>query len=358
MNSGLPLVSVITPAYNRASFLDETIQSVLSQDYPHMEYIVIDDGSTDNTPEVLSKYNGRIYWESHPNMGETRTVNKGFAMAKGEIVCVVNSDDPLLPGAISTAVKVLQECPDALAAYPDWIEIGPNSEFIQELRLPNYDLFNMLTTFNVAIGPGTFIRRRAFDLVGMRDPQLKYTGDLEFWFRLALHGRLAHIPVPLATHRTHPESASITDRGARMADELVGLVEKVYAQRDLPPEILKERARVFSNAHRVAVGYCGTDRSAAVRHKVISMYHLTLHLVEEIATASRERDQLKRELTALVSSRSWRMTAPLRAGRKALDFLIARFRNPPHTSSSGRSGPLTTAPRDSTESGCSDDRSA
>ncbi len=274
MNSQLPLVTIITPVYNRASFLDETIQSVLSQDYPHIEYIVLDDGSTDNTCEVLGKYKERIYWESHPNMGETRTVNKGFAMAKGEIVCVVNSDDPLLPGAISAAVKVMQECPDALAAYPDWIEIGPNSEFIRELRLPDYDLFNMLTTFNVAIGPGTFIRRNAFELVGMRDPQLKYTGDLEFWFRLALHGRLAHIPVPLATHRTHPDSASVTERGARMADELVSLVEKVYAHSGLPTEILKKRARAFCTAHFVAASYCGRDRGAAIEHHLAAIrYH-------------------------------------------------------------------------------------
>lgn len=271
MNTPFPLVTIITPAYNRASFLDETIQSVLSQDYPHIEYIVLDDGSTDNTREVLSKYDTRIYWESHPNMGETRTVNKGFSMAKGEIVCVVNSDDPLLPGAIGAAVKVMQERPDALAVYPDWIEIGPNSEFIKELRLPDYDLLGMLTVFNVAIGPHTFIRRRAFDLVGMRDPQLKYTGDLEFWFRLALHGKLAHIPVPLATHRTHPESASVTDKGARMAGELVSLVEKIYAYRDLPPEILKERARVFCTAHFVAAGYCGRDRSAAIRHHLTAI---------------------------------------------------------------------------------------
>ena len=87
--SGLPLVTVITPAYNRASYLVETIESVLGQDYPRLEYIVLDDGSTDNTREVLGKYEGRIIWETHPNMGETRTVNKGFGLARGEIVVVV-----------------------------------------------------------------------------------------------------------------------------------------------------------------------------------------------------------------------------------------------------------------------------
>jgi len=89
MNDASPLVSIITPAYNQASYLDETIQGVLGQDYLRLEYIVLDDSSTDNTREVLEKYAGRIVWETHLNMGEARTVNKGWSMAQGEIMAVV-----------------------------------------------------------------------------------------------------------------------------------------------------------------------------------------------------------------------------------------------------------------------------
>jgi glycosyltransferase involved in cell wall biosynthesis len=99
------LVTIITPAYNRANYLDETIQSILNQDYPNLEYIVLDDGSKDNTVEVLKKYRGRIIWETHPNIGETRTVNKGLSMAHGDIIGIVNSDDPLLPGAVASRLK-------------------------------------------------------------------------------------------------------------------------------------------------------------------------------------------------------------------------------------------------------------
>lgn len=270
INEKLPLVTIITPAYNRAVFLGETIESVLSQDYSNIEYIVLDDGSTDNTRQVMEKYFDRIHCESHANMGETRTVNKGFSMAKGEIVCVVNSDDPLLPGAVRTAVMALQENPDALAAYPDWNEIGSHSEIIQYRRLPNYDIVNMLTGFNVAIGPGVFIRQSAIDRFGMRDDQLRYTGDLEFWFRLALRGKLIHIPKALATHRVHPGAASITDRGAQMADELVRIVQKIYAQPDIPIQIKHIRNRVFSHAHYVATYYCGADIRALIRHMFLS----------------------------------------------------------------------------------------
>ena len=144
--SELPLVSVITPAYNRASYLDETIQSVLGQDYTNIEYIVLDDGSTDNTRDVLEKYDGRIVWETHPNMGETRTVNKGFGMAHGEIVVVVNSDDPLLPGAVKAAVDFMESRPDVLVAYPDWNFIGPKSEVTEHIRVREYDYSFMVGT--------------------------------------------------------------------------------------------------------------------------------------------------------------------------------------------------------------------
>lgn len=271
MEKQMPLVTVITPAYNRASFLDETVSSVLSQDYPNIEYIVLDDGSTDDTLNVIKKYEGKIRWDTHKNMGETKTVNKGFSMSNGEIIVVVNSDDPLLPGAIRAAVAVMQERPDALVVYPDWNEIGSNSEIIRQMQLPDYNIVNMLTTFNVAMGPGTFIRRKAFSLVGMRDPQFKYAGDLEFWFRLALHGKLVHIPKVLATHRTHPGSASVSERGPKMAGELVSVVRRIYANPNLSPEIRKLRAKVFSIVHYVAASYCSSDIGVAIKHYLASL---------------------------------------------------------------------------------------
>jgi glycosyltransferase involved in cell wall biosynthesis len=156
-----PLVTIITAAFNRASFLQETIDSVLSQSYGEIEYIILDDGSTDDTERILDRYSGdsRVMVLSHENMGETRTVNKGFSLARGDIVCVVNSDDPLLPGAICEAVRYMRAHPEVLAAYPDWIEIGAHGEELNRRALPYYDIESMLLNFNVAMGPGTFIRR-------------------------------------------------------------------------------------------------------------------------------------------------------------------------------------------------------
>jgi len=264
-----PLVSIITPTYNRARFLDETIGSVLAQDYRPVESIVIDDGSTDDTRDVLVKYGDEITWWTHENIGETRTVNEGLRACTGEILAVVNSDDPLLPGAITSAVAELEKDPDLLAVYGDWIEIGPDSETIKEVRLPDYDLRRMLTG-SVSMGPGTFFRRRALDLIGLRDVTCKYTGDLDYWFRLAARGRFGHIEEFLATHRTHPDAASASQRGAAMADELVQLVRKTYEDPDLSPQIRDVRRRAFSYIHSAAAFYCGADRVEAFRHYLAS----------------------------------------------------------------------------------------
>src|SRR4030095_9000889 len=115
----LPTVSIVTPAYNQAEFLRDTIESVLAQDYPNIEYVVLDDGSTDETPNILAEYGDRFRWETHANMGQTATINKGWAMTSGEIVTWLNSDDTYLPGAVSKAVDFLQRNPDVGVVYGD-----------------------------------------------------------------------------------------------------------------------------------------------------------------------------------------------------------------------------------------------
>jgi len=275
MTDTLPLVSIITPAYNRASYLDETIQSVLEQHYLRIEYIVLDDGSTDNTSEVLHKYSGQIIWESHPNMGEHRTVNRGFSMAHGEIVAVVNSDDPLRPGAVSTAVSFMQAHPDVIVGYPDWDFIGPNSEVIGHVQVPEYDYLRMVRRHQPPVGPGAFVRRRAIQSAGVRDPGLRYVGDYDFWLRLGLHGKFARIPGTLATYRAHPDAATVSQRGDLMADEHVRVMEKFYSLPDLPREVRKVRAESFSWAHAAAaMTACKPTSLVSLKHLMKAfLYH-------------------------------------------------------------------------------------
>lgn len=262
----LPLVSIITPTYNHAAYLEETIDSVLTQDYPRIEYIVLDDGSTDGTREILAKYTGRIRWESHQNMGETRTVNKGLAMATGEILGVVNSDDPLLPGAVLAAVTVLADHPDVLVAYPDLYHIDPSSNLIRGVRVPEFDYRRMVGRHECTVGPGAFFRRQAVALAGLRDPQFKYVADFDFWLRVGRCGPFMRIPQPLATFRCHPASASVGRRGADMASEHIEMIRKYYDQPEIPQEILKLKKRAYSAAHYCAGVACGPARGAALAH--------------------------------------------------------------------------------------------
>jgi glycosyltransferase involved in cell wall biosynthesis len=280
LTGDLPLVSVITPTYNRASFLDETIQSVLNQDYPRIEYIVLDDGSTDNTKDVLQKYNGRIIWQNHSNMGETRTVNQGITMSSGDILVVVNSDDPILPGAISTIANFMRENPDILVAYPDWNFIGPDSRSFRYRQVPEYDYLYMVKHHHCSVGPGAFIRRQAFNLTGLRDPNYKYVADFEYWLRLGLYGKFARIPKTLATFRVHNDSASVSARGQEMAAEHIRLVKSLYSRNDLPDQVRKVRREAFAWAHWIAGVSAGKNRLLALKHYLLAFFYYPLSLKE------------------------------------------------------------------------------
>jgi glycosyltransferase involved in cell wall biosynthesis len=277
----LPLVTVVTPAYNRARYLDETMESVLSQDYPSIEYIVLDDGSTDETPHILARYEGRIVRASHPNMGETQTVNKGWGMARGDFIMTVNSDDPLFPGAISEAVAFMKDHPDVLVGYPDWDMIGPQSELVEHRQVPEYDYMLMLKLHYCFVGPGAIMRRQVFQLAGMRDPEFRYVADFDFWLRLGLHVSFARIPKTLATFRVHPDSTSVFHQGASMAEEHLRLAEKLYSQPDMPIEVLRAKSKAFAWANYVAGRYFVKDAkltrelfARALRHCPQSFFSL------------------------------------------------------------------------------------
>lgn len=266
----LPLVTAITPAYNRADLLAETIDSVLNQTYPHVEYIVLDDGSTDHTLDVLRGYDGRLRWETHPNMGEARTVNRGFALAQGEYVVVVNSDDPIMPNMIATLVAYMEQHPEVLVVYPDWIEIDLQSQPFNTVRAADYDYRGMVRWMACLPGPGALIRRRALALAGGRSTDYRYVTDLEFWLRVGLHGPLAHVPLPLATHRHHAASAGVQHKAVQGA-EIVAMAEAFFQRDDLPPDIAALRAEALSAAHYTAALRTRGSRRLVLMHSWASL---------------------------------------------------------------------------------------
>ena len=189
-----PLVSIVIPSYNHGRYLEATIESVLAQDYPRVELIVIDDGSTDDSREILGRYGGRFHWESQPNRGQVATLNRAWLMSRGEILAWIGADDLLLPHAASTSVRHLEANADAVLTYCDFDLIDGNSMFIRRVKAAEFNYRDMVVKQACPPGPGAFFRRSAFEAVGPWDDTLRIMLDYDYWLRLGLRGRFVRIP--------------------------------------------------------------------------------------------------------------------------------------------------------------------
>jgi glycosyltransferase involved in cell wall biosynthesis len=242
-------VSIVIPAYNHADFLEEAIESVLAQDYPDVELIVLDDGSTDGTRSLLQKYSGRLYWETQSNMGQSATLNKGWGMAKGEILSKLSADDLLLPGCIRAAVETLEAFPSAVVTYCDFELIDPKSQFIRTVHAQDLSYREMVVNFECAPGPGAFIRQSAFASAGGWDLSLRQMPDYEHWLRLGLLGEFRRIPRTLAAFRVHENSLTFAPTQEQSAEEPVRILEKYFGLEGVPAAIRREQPKAMSNAY-------------------------------------------------------------------------------------------------------------
>ena len=246
----LPYVSIVVPVYNQEKYLNETIQSILHQDYKLIELIVIDDGSQDNTKKILQQYNHQFYYTSHPNMGQANTLNKGWYMARGEILSYLSADDLLMPNAVSTAVRYLNEDPKIVLTYCDFNLIDPNSKTIRKVSAPDFDYLEMVKRLICQPGPGVFFRKQAFDRTGGWNPEFRQMPDYEYWLRLGLIGQFKRIPQILASFRIHEKSMTFLRGDRKMATEPVRILEKYYrSQKNLPKQVVESFPEAMSNAH-------------------------------------------------------------------------------------------------------------
>lgn len=248
-NQGLPLVSIITPAYNASDYIAETVESVLAQDYPNLEYIIINDGSSDDTLERLEPFSKRARILSHQNRGEQATVNRGVEEAQGEIVAVVNADDPLRPGMVRAAVEALLARPELSGVYPDWLKIDSQGRVIEEIKTVDYDLMIMLQQHYCIPGPGGFFRKSRLGGEPARDPRFRYSGDFHMWLRLALAGPLQRLPKAWATWRFHEAGGSQAGRNLEMATNKVAIIEDIYQRPNLLQEVRAQKRQALSAAY-------------------------------------------------------------------------------------------------------------
>lgn len=211
----LPLVSILTPSYNQGRFLEQTIQSVLSQDYPRLEYLIVDGGSTDGSLEVIQRYANQLaWWVSEPDHGQTDAINKGFNHACGEIFAWLNSDDTYLPGAVSKAVERLQAHPEASMVYADANLIDEQGQVIGSFPSRQTNLNRLLRGSVHIPQQTTFFRAAAWKKVAPLDESFQFAMDYDLWVRLARLGPLVYTPGLWANFRLHRggKSLKIDDR--------------------------------------------------------------------------------------------------------------------------------------------------
>lgn len=251
----LPMVTIVTPTYNQADYLSETIDSVLSQDYPNIEYIVIDDGSTDETREVLKRYDERVYWESQENIGQAATLNKGWSMASGDIIGYLSSDDLLKPEAITELVHCMLDNTDAILVYPDFDLIDASGEFIRKFETLDYDYRNMIMNLVCYPGPGPLFWKKYFDVTGGWNQDLQQVPDFEYWLRLSQHGDFKRMPKVLASSRIHDESQSFKvvtfERAMEPVDALVRLLDAGRLRLELPEHADRSLASAYLLSFRL-----------------------------------------------------------------------------------------------------------
>ena len=247
MEPAAPLVSIITPSFNQGGFIEETILSIQNQSYKHIEHIIIDGESTDQTLAVLKKYSSSIVWISKPDTGQTNAINKGLKKSHGDIIAYLNSDDLYLPDTIKTVVDYFAEHPGVDMVYGDVIHIDDQSRIIEQVETGTISLAKFLTCQVYLPQPTVFFRKDIMEKIGFFDERLHLAMDMDYWIRIFLAGKAAYIPRVLAKARFYSKTKSS-----------VGYLKNFY-------EWMYILEKTFSNDERTIDYFGSRDNTASVK---------------------------------------------------------------------------------------------
>ncbi len=267
-----PLVSIITPSFNQVRYLEATLWSVLEQDYPRIEYIVIDAGSTDGSLEVLDRYRDRLaHCVSEPDAGQAAGINKGLRLATGEIVAWLNSDDVYLSGAIRQAVEALEAEPDLGMVYADGIMVDSEQVLLDRHRYRTLSLVDLLS-FEVILQPTVFMRRKVLERAGYLDDAYQLILDHELWVRMAAAAPIRHVDATWALERTHQEAKTIA-RASSFVEEAERMLRWATETPPFSDAVRLHRRRVHAGFNVFAARRLidGGEYRRALRHMLTAL---------------------------------------------------------------------------------------
>jgi len=289
--SAAPTFAIVTPSYNTGAHVRAAIDSVLSQDWPHVDYLVMDGGSTDNTAEVLKSFGDRLLWVSERDRGQSDAINRGFARTKGHILGWLNSDDTYAPGAVRAAAEFLARHEDVAMVYgdADFIDAAGNHIAPCPIVEPRFRPRRLLHYCDYIVQPATFFRRGAFEAVGGLDPSLNWAMDYDLWLKFAARGfKVAYLPRVLANYRWLGDSKSAAGGWGRLKE--VDEVARRHGARRTPAYFRLERVNLHLAEARQALRH--RDRGSAA----VSLARATANLVSS-----------PRAMLSLLSPRVWRV---------------------------------------------------
>ena len=250
----MTLVSIITPSYNQAAYLEQTITSVLGQDHADMEYIVIDGGSTDGSVEIIKKYSDRLaYWVSEKDWGQAEAINKGFAKATGKIIAWLNSDDFYLEGTVKAAVQIFEQNPDVVLVYGNMLSVDEHGKPFNALNYKQLTLEDLLC-FQIIGQPAVFMRRSALQKAGGLDLAFHFMLDHHLWIRIAQLGRILHVPQTWSAARYHPEAKNFA-KAAEFGRDAFRILAWAEKDASLAPTLKSVSRRARASANRVDARY-------------------------------------------------------------------------------------------------------
>ncbi len=271
-NDLLPLVSIVIPSLNQGAYIESTLRSVLTQDYPNLEILVMDSASTDNTAQVVSRYlqthSDRLRFVSEPDRGQAHAINKGVAQTSGEIIGWLNSDDIYEPGSILAAVQYFQQNPEVDLVYGDANFVGVDDRVIARCaHVEPYDWNRLVHYTDFIVQPAAFFTRRAFNAVGGGDESLKYTMDYDLFLKIASRFKVAYLPRLMANFKWWGQNKSATGGWKRLAE--IERITAAFGAGDCRPiRESRQPSSIFAGADGNAAGEnrAGTVASYSRHH--------------------------------------------------------------------------------------------